>query len=103
MEGHHWFCFDWKTTDFDIYGTWRTDEYFSALEIRMLPCATQVTAFDGSLLGGDQSCIYDKEEVLEYLGSAIDLLVLANHGDFNQNDFEDDRIKRAAKITTLGS
>lgn len=39
-EGGHWFCFDWRTTDFDLYGTWRTDDIYSSLEARLLPCAS---------------------------------------------------------------
>ena len=82
-EGGHWFCFDWRTTEFDIIGTWRTDLVYSALEMRMLPCATQFIAFDGSIHGGDDTCIYNKEKVIEYLGSSIDLLVLANQARFS--------------------
>ena len=43
-----------------------------------MPCASKVTAFDGSVLGGGESCITDEKEVKEYLGEAIDLLVLYN-------------------------
>ena len=62
-EGDHWFCYDDSALDFEIKGTWRTDEVYNALDIRLLPCASQYTAFDGSIHGGDESCEWDLAEV----------------------------------------
>ena len=62
-EGDHWFCYDDSALDFEIKGTWRTDEVYNALDIRLLPCASQYTAFDGNIHGGDESCEWDLTEV----------------------------------------
>ena len=51
-QDNHWFCFNWKTTDFDIAGDWKLDPDYETIEVRLSPCASKIIAFDGSVLGG---------------------------------------------------
>ena len=37
----------------------------------IIPCASKVTLYDGSVVGGDESCVWDEKEVENYLGNAI--------------------------------
>ena len=59
-------------------GTWRTDDDYRILDFRMIPCASQYTAFDGTVYGGDDSCVWDREEVLKWIGPAMDVMALHN-------------------------
>ena len=47
-EAGNFFCFDRKLlADFEMNGTWRTDDSYNSLDFRMIPCAVQYTAYDG--------------------------------------------------------
>ena len=72
------YCLDWKNLDFALFGSWRKTGDYSAINVRLIPCAVQFEAVDGSLVGGDDSCVWDQDEVNEYLGSAFNILVYQN-------------------------
>ena len=84
--------------DFEMNGTWRTDDEYKSLDFRMIPCASQYTAFDGTIHGGDESCVWDKEEVVEWLGPAMDVMALHNQPIFKQDKYYKDRIQKTSKI-----
>ena len=64
--------------DIDLYGDWKSDTEYSVLEIMLLPCATRFTAYDGTVHGGGENCVWDKNETLAYLGDAININLLFN-------------------------
>ena len=43
---------------------------YAGIDIRVVPCASRVKMFDGSFQGGDDDCIWDKDEVIKYIGGA---------------------------------
>ena len=71
-KANEMWCLDWTALQFDIYGTWRTDDRYATLDVRMIPCAQRYTAFDGSKRGGDDSCEWDKQKVVNYLGTSVE-------------------------------
>ena len=38
------------------------------MDVVLMPCATRITLFDGSMVGGEDSCIWDKDEFADYMG-----------------------------------
>ena len=81
-EQGNWFCFDWSTLNIDINGSWKTDPNYQAIFPRLISCASEITAFDGSTLGGYDGCITDEKVVKDWLGATIDLIVLTNQPSF---------------------
>ena len=43
--------------DFDLYGSEESGVDFTALEVMLIPCASKLTIFDGSVIGGDDNCV----------------------------------------------
>ena len=44
----------------------------------MVAFASQYTLFDGSIIGGDDSCKWDKNQLLEYLDIAFYMTIFHN-------------------------
>ena len=42
------FCLDWNAANFTLYGSWRDSNYFSIIDMVMLPCITSYTLANGS-------------------------------------------------------
>ena len=62
----------------DLYGSWRSDDNWTALEFGLYPCATRLELFDGSVQGGGDDCEWDKKAVAEYLGNGVSIHMLLN-------------------------
>ena len=63
------YCIDWQNAKMELFGTWRYDSHFSAVDIMVAPCGMSYTLNDGSVYEKDESeCIWDKEEFYAYLG-----------------------------------
>ena len=45
--------------EFDIYGTWVVGKY-TAIDVMLVPCASNVTAYDGSMIGDAEDCVWDE-------------------------------------------
>ena len=59
-EANNWYCFEWDSRDdLDLYGTWKTGGSYGALGIEVRPCASRWTAFDGTVYGGGDECVWD--------------------------------------------
>ena len=96
-EENNLFCYDREAlAEFEMNGTWRTDAEYRSLDFRMIPCAVQYTAFDGTVHGGDESCVWDKEEVLGWLGGVMDVMVLHNQPIFNQDEYSKGRVQNTS-------
>ena len=81
-EKNLWYCFDWKSVDWNLYGAWRSDAEYVSLEISLLACGTRYIAYDGTEHGGADNCVYSLEETKQYLGEVLNLMALYNHGTF---------------------
>ena len=55
------FCLHPELRNFEFQGSsWAGNEY-KLVEILMIPCASKITIHDGSEVGGDESCEWDKQ------------------------------------------
>ena len=80
--------------DIDLYGSWKSGEAYSAVDVQLVPCASRITLFDGSELGADESCEWDQMKVQAYLGAYFDIIVYHNQAEFKQDRYGVDRIQR---------
>ena len=72
---------------------------FTTLDPMIIPCASQVTLFDGSVVGADDDCVWDKDAVMNYMGSAFNLLSYYNQQEFKEHSFDiDDRIEYRSEL-----
>ena len=71
--------------------------------MRLVPCATQFEAHDGSLVGGDESCVWDEDEVKDYIGSAFSILVYHNQNEFREDKYGDYRVVKNSVLTPMYS
>ena len=62
----------------DLYGSWRSDDNWTIIEVGLYPCATRFELYDGSVQGGSDDCEWDKKAVGEYLGHGVSMLMLYN-------------------------
>ena len=65
---------------------------FTALDPMIVPCASKITLHDGSVVGGDESCVWDKQEVQNYMASAFSLLSFVNQQEFMADKFGDESV-----------
>ena len=72
---------------------------FASFDAMLVPCASRVELYDGSMVGGDDDCIWDKDAVLNYFGSAFNTLAYYNQQEFKEKKFGiDDRIERYSEL-----
>ena len=70
-EGN-FFCLDWKVMgDITMHGTEESGVDYTALDPMIVPCASRIQLHDGSVIGGEDTCVWDKDEVDEYMGSSF--------------------------------
>ena len=72
------YCIDERALAFDLYGAEEKVGDFVALDTVLMPCASRVTLFDGSVVGGDDSCIWDQDEMTNYMGRNFYLMGFHN-------------------------
>ena len=78
QDGGHFYCIDFKALGFDIYGSEMSGVDFAALDVMLIPCASQVTLFDGSVIGGDENCIWDKRKMEIIMDMSYNLSIFHN-------------------------
>ena len=69
---------DWKATGFELHGTETSGMAFTALDPMIVPCASKITLYDGSVVGGEEDCEWDQQKVKNYMGSAFMMLSFYN-------------------------
>ena len=84
-----------------LYGGWRSGTTYGALDVQILPCASRYVAYDGSVSEDDGSCIWDKEQTIEYLGSAIQIIININQGTFLTNKYDEDRVLKESVLYSI--
>lgn len=82
QDGKHLYCQDWKELEFELYGTETAGVDYTALDVMIVPCASKITLYDGSVVGGDEDCAWEKEDVQSYLGAAFNMLMYHNQNEF---------------------
>ena len=71
QAGGNFFCLDLRKMDYDLRGSETSGTSFTALDPMLVPCASRITLFDGSVLGGHDDCVWDKDAVEKYMSSSI--------------------------------
>ena len=63
---------------FKVHGTEASGVDYAAIDPMIVPCASKITLHDGSVVGGDDSCVWDKQEVQNYMGDAFNMFSFVN-------------------------
>ena len=51
---------------------------FTAIEPQLIPCASRVTLYDGSVVGGEEDCVQSLKEMEDHMGNAFNFLAYHN-------------------------
>ena len=94
QEAKEFFCLDQKARDHMLFGGWKSGTIYRALDIQILPCASRYISYDGTVSEDDGSCEWDLEQTIEYLGSAMQIIIVTNQGNFMTNKFNEDRVQK---------
>ena len=81
------YCLDYSLKDFDLYGNWRTDDYYTHIEPAIFPCATRLEFHDRTTSGGHDECEWDQKAVQKYLGNGPSMFVLQNSGALVSDEY----------------
>ena len=60
QEDGYLMCLDWRAANFELYGTWRVDTDYAAVDVVIMPCGSRYVAYDGTIHGGGDDCVWDK-------------------------------------------
>ena len=71
LEIQNLFCLHPSANDFYLLGSWLKNIDSTTYDIQINACASAYELFDGTVLGGEDDCIWDKEEVQAYLGTGF--------------------------------
>ena len=76
---------------------------YATFSINIYSCASKVTMFDGSVVGGpDAPCEFDQQKILESINNnQVRMVVVHNQESFDKNEFNDDRIKKHAELKAI--
>ena len=93
LEKDALFCFDWQGSDLaPLYGYWKSDPTFRGIDLMAVPCQMRFATPDGTVIEPRDDCVWEKDEVIDYLGETIITKVYFNQYKFHQERFDEDRI-----------
>ena len=50
-----------KTIGIELYGSWESDmTSLAGFTVSIMPCASRVELYDGSIQGAEESCVWDQ-------------------------------------------
>ena len=86
---------------FKIYGAETSGFDFAVIDIMLVPCTSRITLHDGREIGGTDDCIWDKQEVFDYMGRAYNFVSYFNQMTVDENEYDEDtRIKRKSVVNS---
>ena len=93
-------CIDWQNADMEVFGSWRFDAIYQAVDIFLAPCGMSYTLHDGTEYKKDESeCEWDKDKFIDYLGDTFYIKFFYNHQSFQQASFlQDNRVIKSSKM-----
>ena len=71
QAGGDFFCLNKQILEYNLKGSETFGTNYTALDPMMVPCASSITLFDGSILGGHDDCVWDKDEVEKYTSASF--------------------------------
>ena len=60
------------------------------MDAMVVPCASQIELHDGSVIGGHDDCVWDREEMTKYVGISFNLFAYFNQQEFNEKEYSDE-------------
>ena len=84
-----------------LFGGWKTGTNYRALDIQLIPCSTSYVSYDGTVNEDDGSCVWGKDEAIEYLGAAVTSMIVTNQSVFQSNEFDEDRVVQNSRIFSV--
>ena len=51
---------------------------FTAIDVMLIPCATRITLFDGSVIGGEEDCVWEQNKMQDHMGDSYNMLSYHN-------------------------
>ena len=76
------FCLHPEVLKFNLQGSSLRSADYNAYDVWLTSCTSYFELFDGSKQGADESCIWDQQEVQEYLGNGFYITVYHNQQKF---------------------
>ena len=70
-----------------------------SLSVYILPCASRLVDQDGLAHGGGEDCIWDQQEVEQYLGS-YNMLMYRNIAEFKQDKYGEDSVQKKSVLSS---
>ena len=95
------FCLDNSSNKFDLKGSWLTSDKYTTYDIWLTSCSSYYKLYDGSEQGGEDDCVWDLEEVRDYLGNGFFLSIFHNQQEFKQSLFGEDSIEKKLVLTKV--
>ena len=62
------FCLNYDDLKLDLQGSWRDGKGYRVLDAMLIPCATKIKLHDGTYVGGEDDCVWDRQAVNDYMG-----------------------------------
>ena len=67
----------------------------------LVPCASVITLYDGSKIGGGEECVWNKQEVSKFIGKTFNLLHYFNQEEVAMENFDTHgRIQRKSMLSS---
>ena len=82
QKSENLFCLHPDAHNFELLGSWLTSSEANTFDVWLTSCSSYFELFDGNEQGADESCIWDQQEVQEYLGSGFYMTVYHNQQKF---------------------
>ena len=82
--------------ELSLHGSAKKGNSYNIIDVQMVACASRYTIFDGSELGADENCVWDKQDMLTYLGTSFYMKIYHNQQEFKQDAYGEDRIVQKA-------
>ena len=101
QENKELFCLHQKIIDLMLFGGWSLGSNYRALDIQLIPCSTSYVSYDGTVNEDDGSCVWGKDEAIEYLGAAVTSMIVTNQSVFQSNEFDEDRVVQNSRIFSV--
>ena len=60
IESDSIFCLDYSELNLAIQGSWKDGKAYQVLDVMLIPCATKIELHDGTIIGGEDDCVWDR-------------------------------------------
>ena len=94
------FCLDWQGQNIaSFFGHWRTDQNYHSVDIMAVPCLMRFKGPDGIVIEPRDDCVWEKDDVMDYLGDTVQIQVYNNQEKFHSENFGEERVQQSSTIS----